>query len=179
MTANKPAARKAQTGEPTTNGGHFGSAPAKTESEVTLAAPYVPGTVGGYTIKNYKEHRAGREGGGYTATIYKDGKRVLLVSNEGNGGPDRVETARKDVGYDREAEEAFVNTARSVMDGRAEGYFEPDMFIGTLVIVADWQKHADKIGVSYERVMQASIDQLTPYSTERQLDVVRHPENFS
>ena len=38
-----------------------------------------------YSVKGFKEHR-GTEGYGYNATLYRDGKKIAFVIDEGNGG---------------------------------------------------------------------------------------------
>lgn len=39
-----------------------------------------------YAIKSFKTFRS-MEGGGFNATLYRDGNKVALVDDEGNGGP--------------------------------------------------------------------------------------------
>lgn len=47
---------------------------------------HVPGRYAGYELKNYKRLPIGMEGNGFTASLWRDGKRVMLVENQGNGG---------------------------------------------------------------------------------------------
>lgn len=47
-----------------------------------------PGVFGGYEVRNFRSLPIGSEGGAYTANIYRDGKKVLTVENDGNGGMD-------------------------------------------------------------------------------------------
>jgi hypothetical protein len=65
-----PQARKAQTGEPTTNGGHFGSAPERPEATTTLADAPIP---------------AGRDEYGSIRTLAGGGR--LIVSRTAKIGP--------------------------------------------------------------------------------------------
>jgi hypothetical protein len=83
----------------------------QTAPAVTLSAPRKVGSLGGYEIKAYKSHGAGREGGGFTANIYRDGKKVLVVSNTGNGGPNDYEdaaTGRRHSGKELEGFQAMA-----------------------------------------------------------------------
>ena len=58
--------------------------------EASLASPAAkprkPGQLGAYEIKGFRNLPIGREGGAFTASIYRDGKRVLTVENNGDGG---------------------------------------------------------------------------------------------
>ena len=54
-------------------------------------AKYLTVDLGGYRLTKYKE-MAGNEGMCFSATITKDGKDVLTVSNDGNGGNNRYST---------------------------------------------------------------------------------------
>ena len=47
---------------------------------------HVPGRYAGYELKNFKRLPIGMEGNGFTASLWRDGKRVMLVENQGNGG---------------------------------------------------------------------------------------------
>jgi hypothetical protein len=47
---------------------------------------HVAGRYAGYEVKNYRKLPIGMEGGAFTASIWRDGKRVMLVENAGNGG---------------------------------------------------------------------------------------------
>lgn len=47
---------------------------------------HTPGRYAGYELKNYKRLPIGMEGNAFTASLWRDGKRVMLVENQGNGG---------------------------------------------------------------------------------------------
>jgi hypothetical protein len=176
MTTSKPPVRKAQTGEPTTNTGHFGSAPKKADGDVSLAKPYVPGTVGGFAVTQYRQHSAGMEGGGYTAVLTKDGKPVAALSNDGNGGPDRFGGLPGAAVHPSDVEKEYEAVARSAMKPAAGDYFEAGQFTVLLNVIGDFASHAKKHRVTYSQVAEASIDQLDWLTPEEQ-DVILHPEN--
>lgn len=76
-----------ETDHPRATAGKFTDKPQTApEASLTPKPARKPGELGGFTVKGYKEHSAGMEGGGFTASIYRDGKRVIAVSNDGNGG---------------------------------------------------------------------------------------------
>lgn len=47
-------------------------------------------------VEKYRTHRAGMEGGGYTAELHWGGKRRANLSNDGNGGGDRIDFSPSD-----------------------------------------------------------------------------------
>jgi hypothetical protein len=117
-------------------------------------------TIAGYSLRAYKEHKAGMEGGGYTATILKDGRPVIAASNTGDGGCDRF------VGFGKTAVRQspeileFTDTARGFAPNAPQsGYYEPDWFVSLLMLVDMFDKHARKIGATYDQVAVASINQ--------------------
>lgn len=55
-------------------------------TEARLDYEHKPGVYGGYEIKAYKRVKIGPEGGAFTASIYRDGKKVMTAENDGWGG---------------------------------------------------------------------------------------------
>lgn len=49
---------------------------------------HTPGRYAGYEVKNFRSLPIGSEGGAFTAAIYREGKKVMTVENDGNGGMD-------------------------------------------------------------------------------------------
>ena len=149
-------------------------------SERLASGPYKPGTIGGYEVKNYKNVAGmGPEGGAFTASIYRAGKRVLTVSNSGWGGGNdyrQVTTVPGDGVKERRALDATAREVEGVTASTA--YFEPDMFVDLVQMAGEYQKHAKKHGFSYTDVATASLTNdgdMEDYAVE----AILHPEQFS
>lgn len=157
---------------------------ARTAPEVSLGAdeqqpndrPYVLGTLGGYSIKNMREHSAGMEGGGFTASLYKDGKRVLAVSNDGNGGSNRYADPKTGAYAGRSAAYVeFEAAARRIMGAEGKEYFEPDVFLDVVDFVGQVQKAAAKSTAPYAYVGAVNMPD---FFDDASRAAVLHPENY-
>ncbi len=172
-------ARKKSTGE-TGNPGECGTH-RRTDATIELTAvPRRSGTLGGYEVKNYRTYPIGREGGAFSATIYRDRKRVLKVENHGDGGqnwytgPDgRPESTEYDLLFAK-AKQAYGE----------DGAHDPDMFVDLIKFNADIDKHASKIGVDRTALVEATINAnaehrgYTASWHDSEAEVLRHPESL-
>jgi len=124
-----------------------------------VAKPRPAGTVGGYNIKAYKSVQ-GREGDAFTCKLYKDGKAILEVSNDGNGGSNRYYPTGGYSGDWKKAETEFHDFAREFNgEDPVEGYNqEGDVLMEYMLWAADVEKHADKIGQPRAQVLEHNID---------------------
>lgn len=151
--------------------------PNQTISRRLPTGPYKPGSIGGYLLKNYRPSSIGREGGAFSATLYRDAKRVMLVENDGSGGGNRYFSPK--AGDIRAEQAALDDTARLVMgEEELTRYFEADGFIALLVIASDFARHAAKYGFEYQSVVAASIDGID-FLEEAERAALTHPEKFS
>lgn len=167
---------KVTRGQPANDGQFAGKANSEPESTLPTPKPYVPGTLGGYSIRNYHAHRAGMEGGGFTASIYRDGKRVLEASNDGNGGAHLYRPIFPRVtpgGVDEFA--ALEATARRVMGREDSDFFEPDLFVTLAQAVGDIHRGAGRIRVLYSEAAAAA---LADSAWDHVREIVVHPEAF-
>lgn len=95
-----------------------------------------PTTLGGYAITSYKEVPLGC-GVAFTATITKDGGKVLTVENDGNGGSHMYRGVGTDWAGWREAETAFEAFAQDwAKDTEYAGFEEADALVWHLIEVA-------------------------------------------
>jgi len=131
-------------------------APAKT------AAKRPAGRVGGYELKAYKGIQ-GREGQAFNVKLYKDGKHILNVRNDGNGGSNLYDPANWESGSGsdwRQDVKDLHNFAQKfngseVTDGYSE---EGDILLEYMRWATAIEKHADKIGAPRAEVLAANID---------------------
>lgn len=138
----------------------------------------LPGSIGGWSVRNYKTHSAGPEGSGYTASVYKDGKRVMTVSNDGWGGADRFANPKTNMNLAGSAVlDEFTADARRANQEDEVGHFEPDMFVSLLAITGQIGRHAEKIGAGYEDIVRANIDQYDDLS-DREKELLLDPSKF-
>ena len=140
--------------------------------EGALPKPYVPGTLGGYSIKTYRAHRAGSEGGGFTAGIYRGGERVLNVSNAGNGGSNLYRSVS---GAGPNEQAAFDAAARRIMGDDGDGYFEPDQAVELILTVGRIQRFADAAGMPYAEFAGATLEDP---SWDDVREILLHPEAY-
>jgi hypothetical protein len=157
MTNMNPA-RKKDTGQ-AGNGGEFG-AQKRTEDNVTLPAekaPRISGSgIGGYTVKGFKKYPIGREGGAFSASIYRDGKKVMTVENLGNGGPNdytETSTGSRHSGPEINAFKAKSNAAY----GGDFGFGSEDIFIEAIMTVTDYEKHATKHNFDRDEIVAENL----------------------
>ena len=140
--------------------------------EGALPNPYVPGTLGGYGIKTYRAHRAGSEGGGFTAGLYREGKRVLNVSNDGNGGSNLYRSVS---GAGPNEQAAFNAVARRIIGSGGDGYFDPDQAVELILKVGQIQRFADAADMPYADVVVAT---LADPSWDDVRAILLHPESY-
>jgi hypothetical protein len=83
-----------------------------------------------YEIKNLKTFN-GRDGGGFEATLYKDGKRIATVFNDGCGGCTRYHFIDGDMEYPVIKE---LQALAVIVDPSCDGYSEAhDIYIDHLI----------------------------------------------
>jgi hypothetical protein len=135
---------------------------------------------------------AGMEGDAFTASIYRDGKKVLVFSNSGDGGSNRynspavnyaqeetIERARAR-GEVRRTEELALRAMASKALGSKAGEPE-DHFIEFLINSANVDKHAVKHGYTRESVVEEWIADAdaSPYPmSEREKYVLLNPDSL-
>jgi len=131
-----------------------------------------PGQLGGYELKGFKTLNTGMEGGAFTASIYKDGRRAILVSYDGNGGNytyTDAATGRRHMG---EAIDEFIEFAKKA----TEQSFEPeDHLIGVLAYLRDVEKMAVKGGLNRDEVMEYNLG-LDQDFTDRDRAILLNPD---
>jgi hypothetical protein len=156
--------------------------------QVAIRPPRKLGQLGGYEIKSYKALATGA----FTATIWRDGKKVLSVSNDGRGGPNRYdrpfstakaapETTEQMIATRNAAtteEKAFHDMAQKALgDGYAE---QEDIFIDVILWNADIEKHAGRYGYTRDSVVEGEIlrrESESPYPlTEEEKTLLRNPD---
>ena len=150
--------------------------------EGTIKPPRKPGVLGGWEIKNVKTYSIGREGGAFSATIYKDGKRVLLVENTGNGGPNDYTDIATNRRHSGPHIAELTTTAQKAYDD--EKMHDPDLFVEFLVFFGQVEKLAAKHGWDRDEVVEENIAHAkkTRYTDvgdnwyDREDLVMRHPE---
>jgi len=82
-----------------------------------------------YTVKNLQSFRT-PDGGGFNATLYRDGKRIAHVHDAGRGGCYSIDFVQ---GVDRHAEAALLKTAadalpqESFTSGGVVTHYQPDV----------------------------------------------------
>lgn len=119
---------------------------------------HVPGRYAGYELKNFKRLPIGMEGNGFTASLWRDGKRVMLVENQGNGGANvytDISDAKTPTRHRGPEIERFQKTA-SEMYG--PNRFESD---DALVTFISWASEVDKAtrknGWSRDEVVESVV----------------------
>lgn len=144
---------------------------------------YVAGTIGGWSVRDYKLADPTDGNSSYTATIYRDDVPVLGVSYDGQGSPERFSDPRsgfRATGY--QVLEDFEQTAIQVTGGdpAVPGSRENSCarFVGLAMEVAHLQRQADKYGISYEEVAALSHERFAGLSSH-EADVVRNPAKYS
>lgn len=147
------------------------------------AREHVPGSIAGWEVKNYKTANIGPEGGAFSASIYKDGKRVLTVSNDGWGGSDRF--ANPDNGVNAVGSESvrdFENDAARVLDedpaSPINREFAASRFVDLIAEAGNIQKYAKKNGFTYDEVATASLPEMAGLS-DREKAVLTNPADFA
>jgi hypothetical protein len=153
--------------------------------------PRRDGELGGYQIKKIKVLRnAGMEGDAFTASIHRDGKEVLRVSNSGDGGPNRygiptpetvgdlTDEQQKALYTDHANEIAALNAMALKATGFAYGE-EHDLFVEVIRNNHRIEKHAKKHGYTRESVVEEYISQYEDEGypiDEREKEILRNPD---
>lgn len=81
-------------------------------------------------VRKHRPHRAGSEGGGYTAQLWLDGKHAADLSNSGDGGCDRF------YWHDDAARARFADFVKAMPEVPVFGMnlpASPDLVVGSLV----------------------------------------------
>ena len=143
--------------EGTPTGGEF--APKnRTESPVSLT-PAGRTPFGGYELRGYKSAGQGMEGTIWSATIYRDGKAVLTILNDGNGGSFRFTSKASGMPHYSDEQKTFeaqalkfhptlTDPSNGTYDLTADGAGE--IFAETLVFSAELDKFAKKYNTTRE-----------------------------
>lgn len=146
-----------------------------------------PGVYGGYEIKNYRDLRMGREGGAFMASIYRDGKRVMLAENTGNGGANTYtdltnpKSPSRYYGPEITRYEAFATKA---LDANPAFPENSDSWLAFHQWAADIDKTAVKNGWSREAAIEGNLKaalDLPEYAqpSEREQAILRDPSIIS
>jgi hypothetical protein len=159
MTTGK--ARKQDNGEDPKNGTGGSFASRKRDDGVSLPVPRKAGQIGGYETKNYKELSTGA----WTATIYHDGKRVLIASNDGRGGANRYDLPPMKSPSEAQIKVAFTKfhvdlkalEATSKKALGADVFEAEDAFMDLVLNLAAIEKHAEKHNFDRDRFMDHQL----------------------
>lgn len=131
----------------------------------------------GYEVKGLKWFR-GMEGEGYNATIYKGGKKLGMVIDEGCGGAPHFEMPRAVV-------EAIIVDAKAydVANGEQPDEMSIETFIGDMICARDIEARLQRAAKKYLVFMLPGDDQGTfrtinrPFSVEMAEKIrAKHPE---
>jgi hypothetical protein len=169
MTSNTPNRQP----EGTPVGGEFATNN-RTEAAVSLTPPGRT-AFGGYEMRNYRTVGQGMEGRIWSATIYRDGKAVLTVLDEGNGGDMRFTS--KVTGYAHQSAEldAFRNQAALFHPDDA-AYGAEGMLAETLQFSSELDKLAKRHGIPRDVVVRDHVD--AGVITEAEFDLFANPDSF-
>lgn len=130
----------------------------------------------GLAVEKYRAHRAGMEGGGYTAVLVWDGEVRAKLSNDGNGGQDRIDFTPSDgrmLGGDNCVRfMAFVARLPAVPCFGRMLAPDVDLVIGSLVEDADARKTCQKRTVF--RVNGVTLSLNAPYNAAMRAYVQRN-----
>lgn len=128
-------------------GGQFAGKP-HADSPVTLDTTRT--TFGGYELRGYKTAGRGMESRIWTATVYRDGKAVVHITDDGNGGDLRL--------VDKASGQAHYSDEISKFKAQAEKYmpeyqhFADGVFAEFLHISAQMDKIARDNGIAKQDV---------------------------
>jgi hypothetical protein len=127
-------------------GGEF-AAQQRPEGDLSLAAPGRT-AFGGYELRGFRTAGHGMEGRIWSANIYKDGKKAMTVTDQGDGGQLRWADT---VGFNIERSET-MNTLRQVADKLHPDFVDDystsaEIFAETLVFSAELDKFQRKYNV--------------------------------
>lgn len=161
--------------------------------EATLPAPRKPGVLGGYEVRNYKKVNMGMEGGAFTATVYRDGKKAFLAENSGDGGENRYTpvipaSARRTqdmevfkaihISHCKETD-AFNEMAVKALNEQPYG-MTSDSFFELIWWHAQMEKDVAKNNWDRSTLIELSIeanDKNSPYPlSEREKEILRNPD---
>lgn len=139
---------------------------------------HTPGQYGGYEVKNYKELPIGMEGGAFTASIWRDGKRAMLVENSGDGGAN-VYTDVTDPKQPRRhrgpAVEEFTSAASAIYG--PDTLESDDAFFGLALMGGQLDKAAVKNNWPRDEVIAANLE--GNYLSDVEKDILRDPSLIS
>jgi hypothetical protein len=140
-------------GQPT--GGQF-AAQAKPEAEVSLSGDGRT-RYGADELRGYRTAGHGMEGRIWTATIYRDGKAVIAITDDGNGGGLRF--VDKSTGAARQSADIakFKAQAARYFPDYAEHDLAGDLFAEDLMFSAELDKFARKNSVTLEKAVDIHI----------------------
>lgn len=137
-----------------------------------------PGQYAGYEVKNYKELPIGMEGGAFTASIWSGGKRVMLVENSGDGGPNAytdISDPKKPTRHRGPAVEEFVSTASAIYGPDTPE--SDDALFGLALMGGQLDKAAQKNNWPRDEVVAANLE--GNYLDEVDKDILRDPSIIS
>lgn len=102
---------------------------------------HVSGRYAGYEVKNFKRLPIGMEGNGFTASIWRDGKRVMLVENQGNGGANVYTDLSDPSGPARHRGPEVERFQKAAVEMYGPNHHESD---DSLVTFVQWGSEIDK-----------------------------------
>lgn len=137
-----------------------------------------PGQYAGYEVKNYKELPIGMEGGAFTASIWRDGKRVMLVENSGDGGANvytDISDPKKPTRHRGPAVEEFV-AASSAIYG-PDTLESDDALFGLALMGGQLDKAVTKNNWPRDEVVEANLE--GNYLSDVEKSILRDPSLIS
>ena len=161
---SKPTSFRQPVGSPA--GGEFAPKP-HTDAAVELA-PGGRTAFGGYELRGYKTVGNGMEGRIWSATIYRDGKPVLAVRDEGNGGDMRWTSKTTGMPH-RSPELDAIRAQAAVYFLEFAALGSEDVFAETLQFSAELDKFCKKYSVSRKVAVEKHIAAGALREDEREL----------
>ena len=152
--------------EGTPAGGEFAPKP-HTDAAVELA-PVGRTSFGGYELRGYKTVGNGMEGRIWSATIYRDGKPVLTVLDEGNGGEMRWTSKATGMAH-RSPELDAIRAQAAEFFPEFAAFGSEDVFAETLQFSAELDKFCKKYSVSRSFAVEEHIAAGALREDEREL----------
>ncbi len=99
----------------------------------------------GYSVRNVKTFR-GMEGGGFNATLYRDGHRIAFVIDDATGGDMRIQWAdARSRGAEEKRLLEFLKTLPKERGEDTEYDVTPDIFLDALVNQAQAEKRLKRL----------------------------------
>lgn len=127
---------------------------------------HAPGRYAGYEVKNFRSLPIGSEGGAFTASIYREGKRVMTVENDGNGGMDTF----TDLSGEHPTRHRGPELTRFAQAGRRmfPDTYEADSEMVQFVL---WAKDVDNaVGTAPPEKRQAFLDEVAQAGKEMEAE---------